>query len=746
MLGGVLASSLLLAACQQTAKPTAAPAAPPLPPVTAEPAHRGDIQQALAYSGDIRAKSQINVLPKSTGRIDQLLVDIGSKIKAGDTIAVLDQDNPAMQVLQSRASLAQAQAKLATLQVGARSEDVASAAAGRAQQQAKLQNMLNQGRSEDIKAAEAGLAASKAKLQSLLNGADDDVRQAQQSAVDADKTALASAQAAFAALGAQNSASTQGLQSQVDTLQAQITTAQAQITSADAALANLPGSTGADVQAAQSAYDAAYAQLQNSQAALKQNYNPTQASITQAQAALEAAKNQRLAAQANLTALEQSATGACAKTNLPGGGVINPNSTACSAAKSSAEESINSGEAAVASAQGQLDLLKRGGAPAQQSQLQAAADQAQASVNSTRARLDALTNGGVALARAQADAQKQTAQGQMVQAQNNLITAQANLNAAKSGNLDSIVKAAQSQVTASEERLKSDQAKLDVTLRGPRDEDVQAAQASVDQADQQLLKARQPFTAFDLQGQQDAVAQADAQLQKAQNPYTDQDLAAAQATVDAAQAQLDIAQLGLKETTVLAPVDGTISDRLVSPGALVNPQTPLVTLLPPDLELVVNVEENQLGQVAAGQNVQLQVAAFPNQPFNALVKTIAPTVDTKSRTAAVHIEPNAAADKLRAGMFARLNIVTGSKQNALLVPKSAILNPGSATGPTVLLIDDTGKVHKQPVSLGLHDDKFSEVLTGVDNGQLVATSSLSDLSEGDVVAPQVETRTAYVAR
>src|SRR5437660_10785188 len=118
MLGGVLASSLLLAACQQTAKPTAAPAAPPLPPVTAEPAHRGDIQQALAYSGDIRAKSQINVLPKATGRIENLLVDVGSSVKAGETIAVLDQDSPSMQLLQARANLAQAQAKLATLQVG----------------------------------------------------------------------------------------------------------------------------------------------------------------------------------------------------------------------------------------------------------------------------------------------------------------------------------------------------------------------------------------------------------------------------------------------------------------------------------------------------------------------------------------------------------------------------------------------------------------------------------------------------
>lgn len=746
VLTGGLASLLVLAACQRadTSGPAAQPAVLPAAAVSADYVRRSDIQQTIAYSGDIRAKSQINVLPKATGRIDQLLVDVDSQVKAGDTIAVLDQDTPSMQVLQARASLAQAQAKLATLQVGPRVEDVAAAQAGRDQQQARLQNMNNQGRSEDIKAAEAGLTAAQARYQSLLNGADDDVRQAQQSAVDADAAALSSAQAAYAALGAQNSANIQNLENQVDSLQSQINTAQAQIASADAALANLPGSSAADVQAAQSAYDAAYSQLQSAQAALKQAYNPTQASIAQAQAALEAARNQRSQAQAQGVALEQQAVGACSKVIVAPNITVNPNSTACDAAKAAASEAIQAAETAVASAQGQLDLLLRGGAPAQQTQLQAAADQAQAQVNATKKRLDALTNGGVAATRAQADAQKQQAQGALVAAQDNLKTAQANLKAANSGNLDALVKSAASQVTAAGEHLKSDQAKLDVTLRGPRDEDIQQAQAAVDQAQQVLLKAQRPFTAEDIQAQTQAVVQASAVLQKAANPYTDQDVSAAQAAVDAAQAQLDIAQLALTETTVLAPVDGVISDRLVSLGALVNPQTPLVTLVPPALELVVNVEENKLGQITTGQPAQLSVAAFPTQTFTGTVTSISPTVDTKNRTAAVRIQPNDTDSKLRAGMFARLNIITGQKQNALVVPLSSIINPTAGGTPSVLTIDDAGRIHKQTVTLGLQDANLSEVLSGLDNGQLVATSSLTNLNEGDIVRPQVTPTTALV--
>jgi RND family efflux transporter MFP subunit len=138
--------------------------------------------------------------------------------------------------------------------------------------------------------------------------------------------------------------------------------------------------------------------------------------------------------------------------------------------------------------------------------------------------------------------------------------------------------------------------------------------------------------------------------------------------------------------------------------------------------------------------VQLSVPAYPNQTFGGTVKTISPTIDTRSRTAAVRIEPQDTGGKLRAGMFARLNIVTAQKQDALVVPKTAVLSatPGSAlTQPMVLLIDPTGVIHRQPVQLGLQNDQQAEILSGLDDGQLVATSNVSDLADGDVVSPQI---------
>src|SRR5919206_260732 len=123
LVGGVLASTVLIAACGQPAPssssaPGAAAAATPVPAVAvaADTARRAPIQQSLAYSGDIRAREQVSVLPKSTGRVDRLLVDVGSHVQAGDTLAILEQDSAQISVLQARAALASAEAKLATMQ------------------------------------------------------------------------------------------------------------------------------------------------------------------------------------------------------------------------------------------------------------------------------------------------------------------------------------------------------------------------------------------------------------------------------------------------------------------------------------------------------------------------------------------------------------------------------------------------------------------------------------------------------
>jgi RND family efflux transporter MFP subunit len=239
------------------------------------------------------------------------------------------------------------------------------------------------------------------------------------------------------------------------------------------------------------------------------------------------------------------------------------------------------------------------------------------------------------------------------------------------------------------------------------------------------------------------VAQAEAGLRARRNPFSEQDILAAQAQVDQAIAQLELAQLNARETLVMAPVDGIVSERQVSAGATVGPQSSIVTIVPPSLELLVQVEEAQLGQVSEGQIVRLSVPAYPNQLFSGQVRSIAPVLDPRSRTASVRIVPTEDhGGKLKAGMFARLNIVTANQSNAMLVPREAVLNLQPGSQGTVVVVAEGNRAQRLPVRVGLVNDQFAEILAGISEGQMVALNRLNELSDGDLLAPRIETRTA----
>jgi membrane fusion protein (multidrug efflux system) len=289
-----------------------------------------------------------------------------------------------------------------------------------------------------------------------------------------------------------------------------------------------------------------------------------------------------------------------------------------------------------------------------------------------------------------------------------------------------------------------DQATQQLALaRAPHtDQDLLVQRAALEGARLNLQKASAPYTPYDLRQQEQAVAQADALYRKAQNPFTEQDVQVAQAMVAEAQAQLGLAELSLTDTQVVAPVDGVIADRLLAPGAMVNPATPIVTLVPPALELVFSVDESQLGQIREGQPVTIVVPAYPEQPFTGVVKSIAPILDAKNRTASVRIEARDEEGRLRAGMFARLSITTAIHRGALLLSLEAVHGVGSQSA--VMAIGEGNRVQKLPVRVGLANATIVEILSGLDEGRLVATGTTANLADGDVVAPQTERLTASV--
>jgi len=104
-----------------------------------------------------------------------------------------------------------------------------------------------------------------------------------------------------------------------------------------------------------------------------------------------------------------------------------------------------------------------------------------------------------------------------------------------------------------------------------------------------------------------------------------EDIAAAEATLKADQAALALAQKQLADTQLYAPADGIIQNRILEPGDMASPQTPVFTLaLDNPLWVRAYLPENQMGRVALGMRAWIEVDSFPGQRFPGWVGFISP--------------------------------------------------------------------------------------------------------------------------
>lgn len=192
------------------------------------------------------------------------------------------------------------------------------------------------------------------------------------------------------------------------------------------------------------------------------------------------------------------------------------------------------------------------------------------------------------------------------------------------------------------------------------------------------------------------------------------ELLQAQTRVAEARAALDGAQARLAQARIVAPADAVLLQRLVEPGQIVQPGTRLAELAlrePP--ELVAQLDEKFLGQVAPGQPASVVADAYPAQRFSARVARLAPLVDAQRGSVELKLAVPQPPAFLRDDLTVSVEIVTGEKPQALVVPSDAL-----RAGPAVLVLAD-GRTVLKPVKLGLRSLTQVEVTEGLQPGDTV---------------------------
>lgn len=264
-----------------------------------------------------------------------------------------------------------------------------------------------------------------------------------------------------------------------------------------------------------------------------------------------------------------------------------------------------------------------------------------------------------------------------------------------------------------------------------------AVQAGVAQADSVLQAAR-----ADLQRTQDLVsrgflsearldeakravavaeAQRDSALAQAQaNADQGTDVAQARAQLALAQAAVAAAQAKLEQSTIVAPSDARVLLRSVEPGQIVQPGRALLTLaLASPVELVGQVDERYLEQLRVGQAARVRADAYPQQAFAAQVRSIAPVVDAQRGAIEVKLAlPQAAPAFLREDMTLSVEVETGRRDSALVVPMDALEGQRESGAATLRVVRD-GRVESRSVRLGMTTLDAAEVVQGLAAGEMV---------------------------
>ena len=202
----------------------------------------------------------------------------------------------------------------------------------------------------------------------------------------------------------------------------------------------------------------------------------------------------------------------------------------------------------------------------------------------------------------------------------------------------------------------------------------------------------------------------------------------AQARVAVLEAKLKADAIRLAQTQVKAPDDGSISARLATIGAVVQPGQELFRLIRRDrLEWRAEVPAGDLLRIKPGMPVTLYTAS--GTPAAGTVRMVAPTVDAATRTGLVYIDVNRARDA-RAGMFARGEIELGQSP-ALTLPQSAVqMRDGFHY---VYRLGGDSRVTQTKVAVGRRSGDRIEITGGIDGQTRVVDSGVGFLADGDSV-------------
>jgi len=188
-----------------------------------------------------------------------------------------------------------------------------------------------------------------------------------------------------------------------------------------------------------------------------------------------------------------------------------------------------------------------------------------------------------------------------------------------------------------------------------------------------------------------------------------------------------------RESIVIAPIGGTIVALPAQVGMTISQAVPLARISGGGaLEIRLHVAERFISKMAMNLPCEVTLDAWPGDVFQGSVSEVSPTVDPTSRTMEVKVNVNNAGSKLKAGMFAKVRVITESKNNIVKIPASAVINRFGEQ--YVFTVDRSNEenhvVQRRVIVPGILIDGVMEIQQGISADEEIVVRGQTLLSDG----------------
>ncbi|HEV2455699.1 MAG TPA: efflux RND transporter periplasmic adaptor subunit [Verrucomicrobiae bacterium] len=271
-----------------------------------------------------------------------------------------------------------------------------------------------------------------------------------------------------------------------------------------------------------------------------------------------------------------------------------------------------------------------------------------------------------------------------------------------------------------------------------------SSEAAVDETRANLKQANADYQRVSELAKQKISSQSDLDQAEAAAKSLQAHLEWQESQIAVARSQVDQSQQDLEDMTIRAPFDGVITTKDAQPGEMISPvsagggftRTGIGTVVDmKSLEIDIDVNENYINRVEAGQPVMATLDAYPDWKIPCKVIAIVPTADRDKSTVKVRVGFNQLDPRILPDMSVKVSFQNdnengASAQRAVLVPKSAVVEQD---GRDVVFVVQDGRAERRAVTVNDTQDDNSSLGAGVAAGEKVVANPPVNLKDGMAV-------------